>query len=207
MATMPGGLPASSVARMSSTLVAAPSITGASRQVHARGAHAHLRHRLFAGDVDGAAAALRIFAQRLQDQGGFADAGIAADQQRRTRHQAAAGDAVEFGDAGDAARRRRVFGLEVFQRESAALDAPRGAAADGRRGAFLDDGVPAAAGIALPDHLGMDRAAGLADKGGGGFGHESIIARPSSELCPPAPSARAISALSGQPDACTAIRQ
>ena len=121
MATMPGGLPLSSVARMSSTLVAAPSCTGASDKSHARGAHAHLRHRLFAGDVDRVAAALRIGGQRLQDQRGLADARIAADQQRRARHQPAAADAVEFGDAGDAARRRRVFGLQIFQRELAAL--------------------------------------------------------------------------------------
>ena len=96
-------------------------------QVHARGAHAHLRHRFFAGDIDGMAAAFGIFAQRLKDEGGFADAGIAADQQRRARHQPAAGDAVEFGDAGDAAGRRRVFGFQIFQREVAALDPPRGA--------------------------------------------------------------------------------
>ena len=93
---------------------------------------------------------MRIVAQRLQDEGGFADAGIAADQQRRARHQPAAGDAVEFGDAGDAAGRRRVFGLQIFQRESAALE-PACAALPpmGGGGAFLGDGVPAAAGFAL----------------------------------------------------------
>ena len=80
------------------------------------------------------AAILGVLAQRLQDDGGFADAGIAADQQRRTRHQPAAGDAVEFGDAGGAARRRRVFGLQVFQGELAALDA-RACALAAERGA------------------------------------------------------------------------
>ncbi len=80
-------------------------------QVHAGGAHAHLRHRLFAGDIDGVAAILGILAQRLQDDGGFADARVAADQERGTGHQPAAGDAIEFGDAGGAALGRRVFGL------------------------------------------------------------------------------------------------
>jgi hypothetical protein len=41
----------------------------------------------------------------LHQQGRLADAGIAADQQRRAAHEAAAGDAVEFGDAGDDAWR------------------------------------------------------------------------------------------------------
>ena len=84
-------------------------------QPHAGGAHTHLRHRLLARDIDGMAAILGILAQRLQDDGGLADARIAADQQRRSRHQPAAGDAVELRDAGGAAFGRGVMRLEVFQ--------------------------------------------------------------------------------------------
>jgi hypothetical protein len=38
-------------------------------------------------------------------------------------------------------------------------------------GGFLDDAVPGAAGGALARPFGRDRAAGLADVAGGGFGH------------------------------------
>jgi len=40
----------------------------------------------------------------LDQQGRFADAGIAADEEHRAAHEAAAGDAVEFRDAGWGAR-------------------------------------------------------------------------------------------------------
>src|ERR1700753_1637153 len=116
MATMPGGLPDSSVARMSSTLVAAPSASGA----FCRSTRARRRHRLFAGDIDGVATALGVLAQRLKNERRLADAGVAADQQGRAGHQPAAGDAVELRNAGGPALRRGVFGLEVFQLEAAA---------------------------------------------------------------------------------------
>ena len=122
------------------------------------------------------AAVLGIFAQRLQDEGGFADARIAADQQGRARHQPAAGDAVEFGDAGEAARRRRVFGFQVFQGECGGpltrrvAPAPMGGATPSSVMVFQP---PQAS--HLPDHLGVDGAAGLADKGGGGFGHANRV--------------------------------
>ena len=51
--------------------------------------------------------------QGLQQQRGFADAGIAADQYHPALHQAAAQHAVEFGDAGR--RARHVTGFHFGQ--------------------------------------------------------------------------------------------
>ena len=78
------------------------------RVLHAEaaGAQAGLLDRFLAGDVEHAPAGARQAGGRLQQQRGLADAGIAADQDRRGRHQAAAEHAIQFGDAGRAARRR-----------------------------------------------------------------------------------------------------
>ena len=73
------------------------------------------------------AAILGVLAQGLKNDGGFSDARIAAHQQGGARHQPAAGDAVEFGDAGGTARRRRVLGFQVFQGNLAALRPAGGA--------------------------------------------------------------------------------
>ena len=59
MITRSGRLPSASVARMSSTLVSAASTTSVSAAPQPLGAQPHLRHRLFAGDVDDAAAPAR----------------------------------------------------------------------------------------------------------------------------------------------------
>ncbi len=72
----------------------------------ATGAHPHLLDRFLAGHVEHAPAGPRQAGGRLQQQGGLADPGIAADQHRRGRHQPAAQHPVQFGDAGRAARRR-----------------------------------------------------------------------------------------------------
>ena len=69
-------------------------------EAEALGAQAHLRHRFFARDIDGAVAGPRQRRRRLQQYRRFADAGIAGHQQHRTAHETAAGDAIEFGDAG-----------------------------------------------------------------------------------------------------------
>ena len=153
-------------------------------QIHPRGAQAHLRHRLLAGDVDRAAAGIRIGRQRLKDDGRFADARIAADQQRRTRHQSAAADAVEFRDAGGAARRLFVGGLQILKRELPPARAPARLAADGRRSTLLDNRVPAAARIAFARPFRMDRAAGLADERRRTLRHDSSIPQPSRVLRP-----------------------
>ena len=75
------------------------------RQAEALGAQAHLRRRFLAGEIDGAPAGASQRRRELQQQRRFADAGLAADEQRRARHDAAAGDAVQFADAGREARR------------------------------------------------------------------------------------------------------
>ena len=84
----------------------------------------------------------------LDQQRRFADAGIAAHQQHRAAHEAAAGDAVEFGDAGGQAGRVMGFAGQRLEREQAAF-ARRPAGAGGALGAFLGQRVPFAAGLAF----------------------------------------------------------
>ena len=91
---------------MSRTLIAAASSIGAVGDAEAAGAQADLVDGFLAGDVEHALAGAGERGGGLQQQGGFADAGIAADQHGGGRHQAAAEHAVEFGDAGGGARRR-----------------------------------------------------------------------------------------------------
>jgi hypothetical protein len=64
----------------------------------------HLRHRLFARDIDDPVAAPRQRRRTLHQQRRLADAGIAADQHRRPAHEAAAERPVEFRNAGVDAR-------------------------------------------------------------------------------------------------------
>ena len=90
---------------MSSTLVSAASLTGASASAEPLGAEPDLGDRLLARDVDDRLAGLRERAGGLQEQRRLADARIAADEERRAAHEAAAGDPVELGDAGRDARR------------------------------------------------------------------------------------------------------
>ena len=101
-------------------------------EAEALGAQPHLRDRLLAGDVDHAVAGLRERGGRLDQQRRFADAGIAADQQHRAAHEAAAGDAVELGHAGGKARRVLRLAGERLEREHAALARRRGRARRGR---------------------------------------------------------------------------
>ena len=118
------------------------------RDAQAAGAQPHLLDRFLAGDVEHAAAGARERGGRLQQQRRLADAGIAADQHGRARHQAAAQHAVQLGDAGRAARRRLGAAGQLDE-----LDAPARRRLGRRAGAgahrpFLDDGVPLAAGLA-----------------------------------------------------------
>ena len=55
---------------------------------------------LFAGAVEHGAEVVRKVCRRLQQQRGLADAGLAADQDQRSRNDAAAEHAVELVDAG-----------------------------------------------------------------------------------------------------------
>ena len=109
----------------------------------------------------------------LQQQSRFADAGIARHQQHRAAHEAAAGDAVEFGDARGQARGVMRLAGERLEREQAALAgfAPR---PGGRFGAFLGERVPLAAGLALALPARRRRPAVLADEAQIALGHERI---------------------------------
>ena len=136
----------------------------------AAGAQPHLFDRFLAGDIQHPASGAGQRRGGLQQQGGLADAGIAADQDGRSGDQAAAEDAIQLVDAGAGARRRR--GLAGQADEGDRL-ADGGGGTDGpeaRRDRFLDDGVPFAAGLAAAGPFGGDRAAALADKAGGGLG-------------------------------------
>jgi hypothetical protein len=120
------------------------------RQAEALGAQPHLRRRLLAREVDGAAAGAGEGGGKLQQQRRLADAGLAADQQRRARHDAAAGDAVELGEPGRDAR-NLVGGLgQGLELDHAPLRRPRQAGARRRRHVgLLDQRIPLAAGDAL----------------------------------------------------------
>ncbi len=152
---------------------------GLRRQLHrcAGGAHAvrpgaDLLHGFFAGDVGAGRAASRGGGAYLQQQRGFADAGIAGQQDRRTRDNAAAAYAVKLFYARHDAWRRRRVGLKALEGEPARLQSTRRRQRPGgTRGAFLHQGVPRRACRALPGPLGVDRAAGLADVDGAVAGH------------------------------------
>jgi hypothetical protein len=136
-----------------------------------------LGDRFFTGYVDDAVALCRQCGCSLGEQRRLADAGIAADQKRRSAHEAAAGGAVEFADAGDDARGVLDVAGEAGQHHRAALAGVAGvgrAGADAARRAFLDQRVPLAAGITFAGPTLMHRTAILADELDTGFGHQFI---------------------------------
>ena len=155
---------------------------GLGRKLHRRmaqaqplGAQAHLRDRLLARDVGDAMPRGGQRRGSLHQQRRFADAGVAADQDHRAAHEAAARHTVELGEAGRGARGLVRLAGQPLQREYAALGAGR-ARRHGprhwvRRAGLLDNGVPAAAGLALALPAIVDRAAALTDEGGVAFGH------------------------------------
>ncbi len=116
--------------------------------------------------------------RHLQQQGGLADARVAADQHQRAGHHSAAQDAGELADR----QRQAVFGIgaDLIQPEGRAAlpQAARGVLGSRRRGEchdFLDHAVPGAALRAAPHLARADSAALLADELGAGFGHGEII--------------------------------
>ena len=133
-------------------------------ELHPGGPQTHLRHRFLARDVDGMAAQARVSRQSLQDQCGFPDARITADEQRRTGHEPAAAHPIEFGQAGDPPRRCIVGGLQILKGKGAAARRFAAPSACGQARTFFDDRVPAAARLALAGPFGMRRATGLAHK-------------------------------------------
>ena len=92
-----------------------------------------LRDRLFTRNIDRALLRARQRRRHLDQQRRLADAGVAAEQQHRSAHEAAAGDAVEFGDAGG--EPRRVVGLagRAARARSAGPCAARGRGRPGAR--------------------------------------------------------------------------
>ena len=154
------------------------------RQLHRRAGEAeprrpqpHLFGRFLARDIDDATAAPRQRGAGLDQQRRLADARFAADQCGRAGDEAAAGDPVEFADAGDDARLRRGGAGKVLEREGApGRAAPRRSAADAERRRLFDDRVPLAAGVALALPALGDRAAVLADIGRAQPGHAGLVA-------------------------------
>ena len=167
--TSAASLACSRLATMSRTLIEAASSIGAVGDAQAAGAQADLVDGFLAGDVQHAPAGPRQAGGGLQQQGRFADAGIAADQHGRGRDQAAAQHAVQFGDADRRARRRFGVAGQADEGDGAAGRCFGGGAGPGGD-CFFDDGVPLAAGLATAGPFGGDGAAGLADEAGGGFG-------------------------------------
>jgi hypothetical protein len=141
-------------------------------QAHAIGAAPDLLDGLFARDVGAGHAAEGGAGADLQQQGGLADTGVAADQDGRARHHAAAADPVELVDASHDARRRDGVALQTGELQAAH---PRGLGRrQGARGSgadLLDQRIPALTGGALSGPLGLDRAAGLASVDGAVSGH------------------------------------
>ena len=139
-------------------------------QAQPLGAQPHLADRLFARDIDGALAGARQRRGGLDQQRRFADAGIARHQDDRAAHEAAAGDAVELGDAGGQARGVMRLAGQRLELEQAALAGPA-PGTGGPLGAFLGQRIPLAAALALALPAVMGGAAVLADEGEGAFGH------------------------------------
>ena len=160
---------------MSSTEVSAASSTGAG-EPEPLGAQPHLRDRFLAGDIDGAVAGAGERGGGLDQQRRFADAGIAADQQHRAAHEAAAGDAVEFGDAGGQARGVMRLAGSGSSANTRPLRAARPGTARSAAAPSSDDRVPLAAGVAFALPAAVDRAAVLADEGGRALGHRPTAA-------------------------------
>ncbi|CUX24933.1 hypothetical protein AGR7C_Cc160327 [Agrobacterium deltaense Zutra 3/1] len=135
-------------------------------------AQTHLRHRLFARDIDDAMPAPRKGRCGLHQQRRFADARITADQNRRTAHETAAGRPVEFADTGRDTRRLFDFTGKRGERDGPALLGRLARpGADAAHRVFLDDGIPLAAAFAFSRPAGVNRAAVLAHELGLGFGH------------------------------------
>ena len=145
------------------------------RKAQTHGTQTHLRDRLFAGDVDDALTAKRHGGAGLQQQRRFADTRLAAEQQHGARHEAATGDAIEFGDAGLDARIGPAFADKALNIENPARDGTLcGARADAGGGRFLDDRVPLAAGFAAALPAIRHCAAVLADEGCARTGHARV---------------------------------
>ncbi len=136
------------------------------------GAEPNLADRLFARHVDDASAGIRHRSGDLDQDGRLADAGIAADQDRRARDEAAADDTVELADTGERARQLLGVAGERGKRDWLAASGAKRGRHGGRR--FLGKRVPFAARFAAPLPFGGHRAAIGADElRAGGASHQA----------------------------------
>ena len=145
------------------------------RQAETDRTQTYLRDRLLARDIDDALAARRHGGAGLQQQRRLSDAGFAAEQQHRARHETTAGDAIEFGNAGFDARIRPALAGKAFYFDDAAGHGALGrACANAGSGRLLDDRVPLAAGFAAALPTVRYRAAVLADEVCARAGHACL---------------------------------
>jgi hypothetical protein len=141
-------------------------------ETHALGPRPDLLNGFLTGDVGAPGAAPGGLGGHLQEERGLAHAGIAAQQDRRARHHAAAADPVELVDAGGDAWRGRRLVLKPLERQAPDLGRLGGGHGAGRASLrFLDQGVPGAARRALARPLGLDGSTGLAGIDGAVAGH------------------------------------
>jgi hypothetical protein len=82
-------------------------LDGGVAQPEPLGAQPNLADCFFAGHIDHAPSRARHGGSRLDEDRGLADARIAADEDGGPRHEAAASDPVELGDAGQGPRQIR----------------------------------------------------------------------------------------------------
>src|SRR5262249_26271717 len=99
----------------------------------------------------------------LDQQRRFADAGIAAEEQHRTAHEAAAGDAIEFGEPRGEPRSVAPRAGERLERKQPP-PARRTAGHLWARAILLGNGVPFATGLAFALPAAVGRTAVLADE-------------------------------------------
>ena len=109
----------STVASMSPAEVALASCTGGVSEAEPKGAQPDLVDRFLAADIDDRAALDGQGGCRLQHQRALADAGVAADQDRRPGDDAAAQHPVELVDAAGQARRRGRWRLRAARARAA----------------------------------------------------------------------------------------
>ena len=149
MTTRAASLSCSRLATMSRSALAAASSSGAFSRP-SRGARSRTcGDRLLPADIERTAAGLGDAGRGLQQDGGLADARIAADQHGGGRDQPAAQHPVQLRQAGRDARWRRAAAFQPDEFDLPAADRlgrRAGAAGGGRQ--LLLQGVPFAAGVA-----------------------------------------------------------
>ena len=157
----------------------------AARKAEPLGAQPHLRDGFLAGNVNDRLVAAGQRRSNLDQQRRFADPGITAEEQDRTTHEAAAGDAVELGEAGGKARGIAGRTRERLEREQPALarHAPGQLRTRGSR-TLLADRVPFTAGVAPALPAAIGGTAALADEACFATGH---VRNRSCQPCRPVP--------------------